>query len=158
MKAEYINPFILATKAVFDTMLECPLTRGEPYMKQGRQPEHEIRGVIGYSGRAKGCVVISLSREVAINATRVMLKKHVTEIDSDVVDTVGELANMVAGSAKSHLEKLELRITLPTIITGKSHCVEFVSGVTPMCISFECEWGEVLIEYALIEVEEAAIV
>ena len=157
MKAEYINPFILATKSVFDTMLQCPLKRGQPYMKQGRQPEHDISGIIGYSGRAKGSVVISLSREVAINATRVMREEDVTDFDENVIDTVGELANIIAGAAKKHLEKLDLRITLPTIVTGKSHCVEFPAGVTPMCIPFECPWGEILVEYALVE-EEATLV
>ena len=47
MKAEYINPFILATKSVFETMLDCPLERGKPYMKEGNHPEHDISGIIG---------------------------------------------------------------------------------------------------------------
>ena len=157
MKAEYINPFILATKSVFETMLDCTLERGQPYMKQGNQPEHEISGIIGYSGRAKGCVVLSLSREVAISATTIMLRQTRTTIDDDVVDTVGELVNMVAGAAKAHLEDLELRITLPTIITGKSHCVEFPSCVVPICIPFHCEWGDVLVEYGLVEETEESL-
>ena len=156
MKAEFINPFILASKSVFETMLKCPLTRGKPYMKKGRQPEHEISGVIEYSGRATGCVVISLSRDVAINATRTMLMdESISEFNSHVVDAVGELANMVAGAAKRNLAELELSISLPSIIIGKSHAVDFPSNMTPMCIPFTCEWGEVLIEYALREQDPA---
>lgn len=158
MKAEYINPFILATKAVFETMLNCPLERGQPYMKEGNQPEHEISGIIGYSGRAKGSVVLSLSRGVALGAAKVMLQEDRSVIDDDVVDTVGELVNMVAGAAKAHLEELELRITLPTIITGKSHCVEFPSRVVPICIPFHCQWGDVLVEYGLVEETEESLV
>ena len=157
MKAEYINPFILATKSVFETMLDCRLERGQPYMKQGNQPKHEISAIIGYSGRARGCVVLSLSRGVATGAATVMLQEPRSVIDDDVVDTVGELVNMVAGAAKAHLEKLELRITLPTIITGKSHCVEFPSHVVPICIPFHCEWGEVLVEYGLVEETEESL-
>ena len=53
MKAEYINPFLVSTIAAFDTMLNCTLTRGTPYVKNGSNPSHEISGVIGLSGRRK---------------------------------------------------------------------------------------------------------
>lgn len=156
MKAEYINPFILSTIAVFDTMIECPLTRGKPYMKKGSQPEHEITGIIGYTGHAEGCVVISLSFQLALRAASVMLDREITTIDQDVVDSIGELANIIAGQAKMHLEELELRVTLPTVMTGKSHNIGYPKGVTPMCIPFESEWGNITVDFALMELEPAA--
>ncbi len=55
MKVEYINPFVTSTTAVFATMLECQITRGEPFVKQGSQPHHEVSGIIGLSGKAAGC-------------------------------------------------------------------------------------------------------
>lgn len=151
MKAAYINPFILSTLTVFDTMLDCPLTRGEPYMKKGVQPEEEITGIIGYSGHAEGCVVISLSLQLALRATSVLLEKQFTAVEQDVVDTVGELANMIAGQAKKHFEAFELRVTLPTVMTGKSHSIGYPKGVVAICIPFDSAWGAIVVDFALKE-------
>ena len=73
MKAEYINPFLAATVSVFQTMLHCPLRRGQPFLKGGAQPEYDVSGIIGLSGTAKGTVVLSLGREAAMMAAGVML-------------------------------------------------------------------------------------
>ena len=65
MKVEYINPFLVSTISTFKTMLACVLTRGAPYVKNGSQPEHDVSGVIGLSGKAQGTVVVGLGREAA---------------------------------------------------------------------------------------------
>ena len=149
MKAEHINPFLTSTIAAFETMLGCALTRGTPFVKKGSQPEHEVSGVIGLSGQAKGTVVLGLGREAALSATEALLQERPPEINADVTDAVGELANIIAGSAKAKLESLQLSVSLPTVITGKGHCVEFPRHVTPICIPFESVWGPVTVEVGL---------
>jgi chemotaxis protein CheX len=152
MNVEHINPFLAATVAVFDTMLNCKLSRGDIYHKTGEQPQHEVSGVIGLSGMAQGTVVLGLSREAALGAAEAMLQERPTEIDGDVTDAVGELVNMIAGSAKAKLEHLELSVSLPTVITGKNHSVEFPTKVTPVCIPFASAWGDITVEIGLREV------
>lgn len=151
MKAEYINPFLTAAISAFDTMLGCTLTRGTLYVKNGSQPEHEVSGIIGLSGKAKGTVVLGLGREAALSAAETLLEERPPEINADVTDAVGELANIIAGSAKAKLENLSLSVSLPTVITGKGHCVEFPRQVTPICIPFESKWGPITVEVGLIE-------
>jgi chemotaxis protein CheX len=156
MRVEYINPFLAAAIAAFDTMLGCKLIRGAPYVKNGGRPEHEVSGVIGLSGRARGTVVLSLSREAALSATAVLLDERPEEINADVTDAVGELTNIIAGSAKAQLEHLEMSVGLPTVITGKCHCVEFPKKVTPICIPFDSDWGLITVEVGLAEQPEDA--
>ena len=151
MRVEYINPFIKSTVMVFDTMLACELVRKTPFVKQGCNPEHEVSGIIGLSGKARGIVVLSLSKEAALRATEALLRDPPTEINSDVTDAVGELTNIIAGGAKARLKHLEMSVSLPTIIIGRSHSVEFPKKVTPICIPFDCEWGYVAVEVGLIE-------
>ena len=158
MNAEYINPFLAATISVFDTMLQCKLTRGTPFLKSGTQPQHEVSGVIGLSGKAQGTVVLGLSREAAISAAEVLLQERPAEINGDVTDAVGELVNIIAGSAKAKLEHLEMSLSLPTVITGKFHCVEFPTKVTPICIPFNSQWGEITVEVGLCELKPRAAV
>jgi chemotaxis protein CheX len=151
MKVEYINPFLTSTISAFDTMLDCPLTRGTPFIKNGSTPEHEVSGIIGLSGKARGTVVLGLSRDAALNATEVLLEERPPAINADVTDAVGELANIIAGGAKAKLEHLSMSVSLPTVITGKCHSVEFPSKVTPICIPFESKWGPITVEVGLTE-------
>ena len=95
--------------------------------------------------------MLSLSREVALGATEAMLGEHHTEINADVVDVVGELTNMIAGSAKAKLEQFAMSISLPNVVIGKNHSVAFPTGVTPFGIPFTTKWGEVCIDVGLCE-------
>jgi chemotaxis protein CheX len=151
MKAEYINPFLVSTISTFKTVVGCVLTRRTPYIKNGSQPEHEVSGVIGLSGKAQGRVVVGLDREAALRATEAMLQERPPEINGDVVDAVGELANIIAGGAKAQLEHLHLSVGLPSVITGKGHSIQFPTEVTPICIPFDSEWGSITVEVGLSE-------
>ena len=149
MNAEYINPFLGSTVTVFRTMLQCELVRGQPFLKNGDQPQFDISGVIGLSGSAKGTVVLSLCEKTALRAAETMLGQRLTSIDAEVRDAVGELTNMIAGSAKAKLENMNLSVSLPSVITGKGHCIDFPRNVTPICIPFDCPWGMVVVEVGL---------
>jgi hypothetical protein len=74
--------------AAFDTMLQCTLTRGTPYIKDGSQTSHEVSGIIGLSGESQGTVVVGLGRETALRVTEVILQERPPEINGDVVDAV----------------------------------------------------------------------
>ena len=73
MKAEHINPFVRSTVAVFSTMCGCELTRGELSLKEQFQPEYEISGVIGLSGKLAGTVVVSLHESMALYIAETLL-------------------------------------------------------------------------------------
>ncbi len=149
MKAEYINPFMTSLANAFETMLACPVHRGQLALKSADTPHYEVSGVIGLSGNAVGTVVLSLSREVALKATSVMLMTEADDLNGDVVDAVGELTNMVAGAAKAKLEEFNLSISLPNVVLGKGHEVHFPSNVTPICVPYTCAWGDLAIEVGL---------
>lgn len=152
MKVEYINPFVNALSSAFSTMLGCEVQRGQISLNHGCVLQHDISGVIGLSGNAVGTVVLSLSAPVAMGAAATMLMCEITEINGDVVDAVGELANMVAGAAKAKLEEFNMSIGLPTVITGSGHEVRFPSNITPITIPFETQWGPLTLDVGLAEV------
>lgn len=150
MRVEHINPFVTSLASAFETMLGCCVERGPLSLKDGAAPLHDFSGVIGLSGKAVGTVVLSLSRNVALQATSALLQTDVSEVtESEMVDAVGELANMVAGAAKAKLAEYELSVGLPSVITGKSHTVRFPSNVTPICMPFETAWGPLTLEVGM---------
>lgn len=151
MNVEYINPFVVSAVEVFSTMLKCQLSRGELSLNNNFHPEHEVSGVIGLSGNVFGTVIVSLDRQVALAATGALCGETPDTIDSLVIDAVGELTNMIAGRAKSMLAQLDMKLALPTVITGKNHMISFGSSAQTICIPYTCEWGELSIEVGLME-------
>lgn len=154
MKAEYINPFVTSLCNAFSTMLGCQPRRGALALKHDLSSAREISGVIGLSGSTVGTVVLSFSRPVALKAASLMLMTETTEINDDVVDAVGELANMVAGAAKAELEEYQLSISLPNVVIGDGHIIRFPSEVVPICVPFETDWGPVTLEVGMAPVPE----
>ena len=151
MKPEYINPFILSTVEVFSTMLDCQLTRGKLSLHANFNPEHDISGIIGLTGRASGTVVVSLEAAVALGAAVAMLGEAPDSINADVIDLTGELTNMIAGKAKADLEQLEMSLAIPTVITGRNHVISFGSSAQTICIPYTCRWGKLTVEVGIVE-------
>lgn len=144
MQVEYINPFIRSTTLTFETMLGCNIKRDKLCMADQVNEKYEVSGVIGLSGRAQGSVIVSLSRDVAIQGAAAMLMMDPSEFDGltdDVIDAVGEIANMVAGSAKAELEEFQLSISLPNVVVGHPPDIRFPSEVKPIAVTFACPWG-----------------
>jgi chemotaxis protein CheX len=154
MRVEYINPFIRSLNNAFQTMLGCEVQRGQISLKTSAGSDFEISGIIGLTGRAVGTVVLSLSRELALRAASTLLMVEATEINADVVDAVGELANVVAGAAKAELEQFRLSVSLPSVITGRGHTVRFPSNVQPICVPFDTAWGPLALEVGFAPVPE----
>jgi len=149
MQVEFLNPFLNATTSVFRTMLACELSRGQPALKRNHSPEHEVSGLIGLTGKCQGMVVVGLGRETAIKATEILLNERPDGLDRQVIDAVGELANMIAGAAKAQLEQFDLRVGLPSVICGKHHSINFPSNSTPILLPFESPIGSVCIEVGI---------
>lgn len=152
MRAEWINPFVASTVATFQTLLNCKLTRGTPTLKSCSQPGYEISGLMSLEGKARGLVVVSFERDVAVKATKLVMGRASGMIDADVVDVVCELTNMIAGGANNRLEHLQMRIGLPSVISGKNHIINYPTGVATISIPFESIWGPLSVDASVKEV------
>lgn len=146
MKAEHINPFLKAVSNTFSTMLGTEARRGELSMGDPRVRKYPVSGIIGLSGKAIGTVVINLSEEVAIKSASKLLLEEITELNDDVIDAVGEMANMIAGQAKVELEQYDLSVSLPNVVTGVGHEVRFPSSAPPVTVNFDTGFGPMLLE------------
>jgi chemotaxis protein CheX len=148
MDPKYIQPFVVAVKKVFDTMINVPFSLGKPCLKNGNEVPHEISGIIGLSGNVTGCVVISLSNAVAFQLVSALLGEEVNEMNEDCTDAVGEIANMIAGNAKTDFPGNGNNISVPSVVFGK-HKVTYPSGIPIISIPCRTEKGDLIIEVAL---------
>ena len=125
----YIKPFVVAAKNVFETMINVPFKLGKPSLKKGSVPEYEVSSIIGLSGTVTGCVVINLSKEIALQLVSALIGDEVTELDDDCTDAIGEIANMIAGNAKTDFPSTGTSISVPSVVVGK-HKVSYPSGLS----------------------------
>jgi chemotaxis protein CheX len=148
MDVRYINPFLVAIRNIFDTMIDVPFTLGTPKLKKENIPTHEISSIIGLSGDVTGCVVISLSQEIAFELVSALTGETFTEINADCTDAIGEIANMIAGNAKTDFPQGNTSISVPSVVTG-SHKVAYPSGIAIVSIPCQTRKGELVIDVAL---------
>ena len=136
---QYIQPFINVCKNVFKDFVNLELEAKLPYfMQKEMASEWDISGVIGLTGEARGAVVISMKQDLALKLTAILTGTEHKNFDADVVDAVGEIINIIAGNAKQELEEsFRLVISLPTIVKGKEHSVNWPEDQARIiCIPF----------------------
>jgi chemotaxis protein CheX len=135
-----INPFILSTVEVLETMFQCTPRRGQLHLANG-EGDADITAVIGISGGFRGVVAISLPAATAEAMTRRLLSTDKPVSMEEVADAAGELANMVAGCAKAKFTGPEAAISLPTVVRGASYHIEHPCKSLTLVIPFQCELG-----------------
>jgi len=157
MKAEFINPFLKATKNVLETMCQTKVQAHKPGLKKDNKSFGEVTGIIGMaSDSVTGCMVVSFSEECILQVVANMLyEEPKKEVDNEIVDAVGELTNMICGGAKSQLAKLNHKFDLatPTMITGKGVEIAYHTDSPTLIIPFDTEYGQFVIEANLAEKE-----
>lgn len=158
MDVKHINPFICSLVRTFETMVGCDARRGAISLEQTPFPGKSVSGVIGLTGKAVGTVVIDMSEQTAVKIASALLMMELTEMDDDVLDAVGEIANMVAGAAKAELEEMELSVSLPNIIVGECHQIRWPKQTHPISIPFDTDMGDVNLMVALETVDVPASV
>ena len=137
---QYIQPFIDGTEEVFRDLCKTEVNAGRPFFvsKDEFETNWDISGIIGLSGEANGAVAISLKESTAFKLTRILTGKDYTSVDTEVTDMLGEIVNIVVGNVKNVFEKKHrIKISMPSIINGKSHSIVWPSErARIICIPF----------------------
>ncbi len=148
MDPNYIKPFVVAVKRIFETMIQVPFSLGKPELKKDSKVPHEISSIIGLSGNVSGSVVISLSEQVAFQLASSLLGETITALTDDCTDAIGEICNMIAGNAKTDFPTEDNAISVPSVVVGK-HKVKYPTGIPVIRIPCNTDKGEMVIEIAL---------
>lgn len=130
-----ILPFVNSTLRVFTQMVKVKPEILKPRIKGDDEMGYDVSGIIGFSGEIVGSVVVSFQMEAAKKLVSALAGMDIDETSPDFVDALGEIANMVAGSAKNDLGK-KASIAIPTVILGRNHVIGRLSGVP--CIVIPC--------------------
>lgn len=148
---ELRDQIIEAAKEIFSSMLMMEIAESDEEEIGTASLTDSISGIIGLAGTYKGVLAIHLPHAVAMAITSSFLGMDVAEINSDVEDAVGELANMLGGNVKSILSEKgrDINLSLPTTISGKDYDFQPTKDADRMIISLRCETGRFIIDLQL---------
>jgi chemotaxis protein CheX len=141
-----------ATKEIFETMIMMELTPGEPLQDHVTEFNRTVSGVIGLAGTCKGMVAIHAPYAISQAITSNFLGMDVTEINEDVTDAIGELANMLAGNIKMDLDKIgkDVTVSIPSCIHGEAYSIDSIAESECATVPFTTAEGQFLVELQIV--------
>jgi len=136
------------TKKVFKRMLALEVV-AQP--SSPRLPEafcSMVSGMVGLAGVRRGMVAIHLPEEMAKTVTSRLLQTEIGEVNEDVMDAVGELANMLAGNIKSALSSSghDIKLSIPSVVSGVKYLLDIQHHGENLAVPFETEIGRFVIQ------------
>lgn len=143
MKAEYVNPFYIATKEVFRLMLNLETQRGDLRVIKDMVPSNDASVLIGVTGDLKGSILFSFSTDMTLEMVKIMSGMEMNEIDSFVSSALGEVANIIGGNAVTKLSehKYICDIVPPQVFVGQHKSLSMASGKS-LLLPLKTEIGE----------------
>jgi len=151
VKAEYVNPFILAVNKVFKDMCMMDLQIGKPSLSTCQYQADASIIELGLKGGLSGNVVMNLSHDTALGIVSKMMMMPVQTIDEIGQSAISELWNMIAGNAATIFasNNIIIDITTPAYYEGQNYSVWQGQRLS---IPFQSEAGEIYVD---VDVQEA---
>lgn len=133
---------ISSTLDVFSTMIsDLSIGADFPLKEPLTRFQCSITGMVGFAGTYSGVISLHCPVLLAKDITSSMLGVDAAELNEsseDLHDAIGEIANMLGGSIKMVLSKggMDVKLSVPTIISGENYTVEVLSDVDCVVIPF----------------------
>ncbi len=142
---------IESAKEIFSSMVMKEISVRGDLLTETTQLTESITGVIGLAGTHKGVLAIHIPNIVAMAITSSFLGMDVDQMNEDVEDAVGELANMLGGSVKSILSEKgrDIELSMPSTVSGRQYHFQLTKEAERFIIPFSCDAGEFSVEFQL---------
>lgn len=138
---DIVNAVQSAVSEVFSSMLgieveACPFIQDS----SGRRSTDGVMSFVSLAGNWVGSGLFSCSAALACRLCSLFLMTESTHVDPDVLDAIGELANMIIGSFKTSAETSvgPLFLSIPTTIFGKSFGSKSLGSSEWIVMPFKC--------------------
>jgi chemotaxis protein CheX len=107
--------------------------------------------MVGLAGTYSGILSLHCPKPLALRITSSMLDVDVTEVDADVHDALGEIANMLGGHVKQVLSKggFDINLSIPTVIGGEMYSINSLQQNDTVIIPFQCAGDHFLVGLSL---------
>jgi chemotaxis protein CheX len=142
IEARTIVEFVKTSAAdVFSTMLGLEIACESEYTDQNAPTVSDgVMAFVGMAGAWTGAGVISCSAAFACRICNQLLMSEATSVNEEVLDAVGEVANMVIGNFKTMVEEQlgPMGLSIPTVIYGRNFTSRSVGTNNWIVLPFSC--------------------
>ncbi len=147
---EIQDKMIDATKEIFSTMVMMEISLEDVTEEHGTLTD-TITAMVGLAGNRKGVLAVHFPYTVAMAITSSFLMMDVEEMNDDVHDAMGEIANMLGGNIKTILSEKgrDIDLSMPSTISGSEYSFQSDKDVEKVIIKFGTEKGSFLVEMDL---------
>jgi chemotaxis protein CheX len=152
MHVELVNPFVVAAGEVLAQELGIQVKRGKLSLQRDSYISDDISVLISLVGNVWGVAIISLSFDTAKAMISNMLGEEVTEFNELAQSGIGELGNVITGTAATKLSGsgYTADISVPTMIVGKGSRIS-TFDIDRLVVPLETDFGNVTLTLALRE-------
>jgi len=140
---EYVRS---ATAEVFSTMLGMEVTPKAEHLDQTPPMISDgVMALVGLAGPYVGAGVLTCSTKFAIQVCNHLLMANETCVNEDVLDAMGEVANMIIGNFKTLAEEHvgPLCLSIPTVIHGRNFTSRSIGNAAWVVLPFDCS-GDIM--------------
>ena len=152
MNVEYINPFLTSALAFFRDYLGMQIENGMPYLEPEPENIGGISGIISLTGDVRGSIVLNFPRATAFEVAGAFAGISFRAVSKVFIDAVGEMVNIVAGSAKQHTES-RIDISVPGVVVGDNYKLCWGQDIPVVAIPLGTPYGPLRI---LVSIKEGA--
>ena len=148
MDANLINPFLESTVHVLKTIAGIGAEKGKPFLKKDNIARGDVSGVIGLAGDMNGIISVTFTEKCILNIVSGMFGEEMKELNDEIGDAVGEIANMISGQARQKLETMgtNLQAAIPSVVMGKDHTICHLTKQPIIALPFATAGGEFTVE------------
>ena len=148
-------PFPDASSAVliFGTLRFPARCRANGSVGKDHVARGDVSGLIGLTGEASGSISVSFTEKSILAIVSGMFGEEMKVLNNEIMDAVGEIANMISGQARQKLEALgkSLNAAIPAVIMGKNHSISHITSYPIIAIPFETDQGAFTVEFCFEE-------
>jgi chemotaxis protein CheX len=150
MRADVVQPFVMAAKDVLEQELGGDVGRGQIRVERGDFTAGEVTAVVGVTGSLSGAILFRMSEATALAIVGQMMGQKFEELDALARSGVGELGNVITGRAGVLLERAGIRadIAPPMLIVGRGGLMSSLD-IPRLLVPLETRVGAIDLQIAL---------
>ena len=149
--AEISDKIIESTIEIFTSMVMMDISVAGDLMQKIGPLKQSITGMVGLAGTHKGVMAVHFPNQIAQDVTSSFLGMEVNDINEDVQDAIGEIANMLGGNLKTILSDRgrDIQLSLPSTISGDQYSFSSQADADQVIIPFQAPSGIFYVEVEL---------
>jgi chemotaxis protein CheX len=135
---------------VLDDVMQSDITKGQVSLVMDDEISGDIAIIVRVKGDSEGYIILNMYADTALAISNIMFGDNFDKLTPIAMDSIAELANMIAGNATSALNDLGFDFTVyPPLIVKKEDLTKKVSRIEAFQIPLSTEYGEIIMNVAL---------